>query len=71
MEKSLSDAYKKQEISKSYRKASVNLTLESLVWSCTKGNVLKAVHLKGISSIIVISFSSSVSVFEEVLEIMS
>lgn len=31
----------------------------------------RAVDLKGISSIIVISFSSSVSVFEEVLEIMS
>lgn len=36
-----------------------------------KGECFRAVDLKGISSIIVISFSSSVSVFEEVLEIMS
>lgn len=36
-----------------------------------KRECFRAVDLKGISSIIVISLSSSVSVFEEVLEIMS
>lgn len=41
-EKSLSDVYKKKKKYLSHgRKVSVNFTLESLVWSCTKGNVLR------------------------------
>lgn len=53
------------------RKASVNLTLGVSAVVMHKRECFRAVALKGISSIILVSFSSSVSVFEEVFEIMS
>lgn len=53
------------------RKASVNLNFGVGGVVMHKRECFKAHYLKGISSIIVISFSSSVSVFEEVLEITS
>lgn len=70
-EKSLSDVYKNQEISKLYQRGlcEFNFGVGGVVMH--KRECFKAHYLKGISSIIVISFSSSVSVFEEVLEITS